>query len=289
MRITWSNIDDFILTKQGNFKYKNIYGLILKDSCKLCGEPYFIKKNLKKGYYCSKKCSVESTKHIRNKGASHHMYGKHHTIETINKIRDKVTGKNHNRWKGGYSLKKIPRYDIWVGKLEPYGVKCRRSQGDENILEVQCHFSGCGEWFIPSMGCVYNKVRSIEGRHGNGEGNLYCSDDCKIKCPYFGKTPEQIEKEYMIKRGLIKENQSLNRSSQKDFRQIILKEYGTVCERCGQNGLSVDVHHIVPLAFCKIDILLWDKDNGMVVCKKCHHSEIHKNECSSKSLSNVNR
>ncbi len=145
-----------------------------------------------------------------------------------------------------------------------HGVECRKSINDNNILEVRCH--KCNEWYHPTMKSVSHKIQALKGKDV-GENNLYCSDDYKHT--------------YRKSSGNITKPNKYN-YNQVQFRQIILNEYGTTYERCGKEDVTVDVHHIIPLASCDIDILLWD--NGMVVCKNCHHSKIHKNECNSNQL-----
>jgi hypothetical protein len=41
-----------------------------------------------------------------------------------------------------YSSNNIPLYETFQPQLEPYGVECRRSPDDNNILEVKCMYCG---------------------------------------------------------------------------------------------------------------------------------------------------
>jgi 5-methylcytosine-specific restriction endonuclease McrA len=141
------------------------------------------------------------------------------------------------------------------------------------------------------MVCTYKIIckKKIQSSKGNirGTQNLYCSDECKQLCQSYGKSPEYLIKQDKIRAGIIEESSTRDPYTQHQFRQHILDEYGTSCERCGIIGVPVDVHHVVPLATCDVDILLWDVDNGMVVCKNCHHSKLHKGSCSPTSLSRI--
>ncbi len=165
--------------------------------------------------------------------------------------------------------KNIPTYDTYQPQLEPYGIECRRSQDNKNILEIKCHSSNCDKWFVPNVTSITSKIWCIKG-YRSGESNIYCSLECKNGCLVYKKHSKQRDS-----------------YTQSQFRELILDEYGTNCERCGKEGISVDVHHIKPLAGCNVDILLWDKDNGMVVCKNCHHSKIHVGECSTVKLRRI--
>ncbi len=62
MKITWDNIDDFKLSKKGNFRCKQCAVVLREgdDCCIICGDPYFTYKgDIKrgKGLICSNKCS----------------------------------------------------------------------------------------------------------------------------------------------------------------------------------------------------------------------------------------
>ena len=184
---------------------------------------------------------------------------------------------NRKYFKNGF-----PLYDTYHPQLQPYGVECRRSQQDGNILEVRCYLNNCDTWFIPSLSDITHKIQALKDNY-KGLCNLYCSDECKHNCVSFNKSSKQLEKQDKINTGLIEETIKRDGYTQSQFRQILLDEYGDVCERCGKECLKVDVHHIIPIAMCE-NILTWDKDNGMVVCKKCHHKHIHKGECSGVKL-----
>ncbi len=53
----------------------------------------------------------------------------------------------NNRYNNQYHKNNIPSYITYQSQLEPYGIKCRKSLGDENILEVGCWY--CNKWYIP--------------------------------------------------------------------------------------------------------------------------------------------
>ncbi len=89
-----------------------------------------------------------------------------------------IKGERNGSYKGGYD-NNIPLYDTYQPQLQPYGVECRRSPNDENILEVKCMY--CNQWFTPTRSHIYNKIQTLEG-NVNYDYRLdsYCSDKCKL-------------------------------------------------------------------------------------------------------------
>jgi len=150
-------------------------------------------------------------------------------------------------------------------------------EGDRGVLEVSC--KQCHHWFVPSRESVRIRYNAILGKRP-GECNLYCSDECKEKCDTFGQ--QLYPKSFKPYR---KQENQRDSSDQSAFRQRILDEYGSTCEVCGKSGVAVDAHHEIPLSMCDIDIMLWDVDNGVVVCKYCHHKKLHVGDCSPTKLS----
>jgi len=151
-------------------------------------------------------------------------------------------------------------------------------------LELRCKY--CQEYFIPTISMVNSRISAINGKM-SGENNLYCSDKCKQSCVTFGKSPEQLMTQDQMRAGIIDEPTHRDPYIQSQFRQLIIDKHGTNCELCGAIGIDVDVHHENPLASnCGTDIMLWDNDNGIVVCKKCHHQRLHVGECSPTALAN---
>jgi hypothetical protein len=67
------------------------------------------------------------------------------------------------RYENMYTKNNIPLYETFHPQLGPYGVECRRSPDDENVLEVKCHLDGCDEWFVPIRSSVKRKFNPLRG------------------------------------------------------------------------------------------------------------------------------
>jgi len=67
---------------------------------------------------------------------------------------------------------------------------------EENI---ECKCKECKRWFKPSYIQLYERIRQIENKNGNGCGYLFCSIECKYVSDYYYKnlrTDPLIQKEF---------------------------------------------------------------------------------------------
>ena len=152
-------------------------------------------------------------------------------------------------------------YDTYVNKLKPYGIKCKKSKN--GTLEVQCMY--CGKWYQPIKWSIHNKIQCIKG-NGEGEQNLYCSDQCKQACPTYGKV--------LYPKGF-KVNTS--REVQPHLRKLVLKRDNYTCQKCGCDDKQLHCHHITGIELNPVESA--DIDNCITLCIDCHH-EVHKQpEC----------
>lgn len=57
-----------------------------------------------------------------------------------------------------------------------------------------------------------------------------------------------------------------------EWRKQVKERDGYVCQKCGRvlNTTQLDAHHKMPVWFMKS--LEFDLDNGITLCKKCHHA-----------------
>ncbi len=170
--------------------------------------------------------------------------------------------------KKNYYKNNIPMYDTHQPKLEPYGVECRRSSEDQNILEVKCMY--CGRWYQPTRNSVSNKRLSILGKT-TGENNFYCSDNCKQACPTFGqiKYPKGFKT-------------NTSREVQPQLRKLVLERDEWVCVKCGSDDKQLHCHHIDPVKNNPIESA--DVDNCITLCVNCHNEVHNQKGCTYKEL-----
>jgi len=174
------------------------------------------------------------------------------------------------QYKERYASSNIPVYDIYHPQLEPYGIKCRRSPDDENVLEVRCMY--CDRWYIPTRSSVTSKINSING--GKGESNLYCSNSCKQSCPTYNQN------KYPKGHG----KQSTSREVQPQLRKLVLLRDDYSCQRCGATDKQLHCHHIDPVKNNQIESA--DVDNCLTLCIDCHKLAHKDDGCKYSDLSN---
>jgi len=113
----------------------------------------------------------------------------------------------------------------------------------------------------------------------------------KIKKMWKGRVPWNKGKSVHLspktefKKGLIPWNKGLGNISDvnrirrsleyKEWRKEILKERNYTCQECNERGKILHIHHLEMICIAPERIM--DKNNVIVVCKKCHY-KIHKYE-----------
>lgn len=303
----WDNLEKegFVKTKGGWRKGRAYY---YKGICKECGDKYLSRRNDTK--YCDHKCankgknnpnykkqmsneqrkklsiikkkqwkepnSIYNSKEHRKKKskASKKLWNNPNSAFNSEEYRSKLfggkrSGKDIATWKGGYWKNKIPMYDTYATQLKNYE-KTRRSKEDLNVLEVQC--TKCGEWFIPKLWNVNNRLQYLKGKR-NEENRFYCSNKCKHTCSIWHKKYFDIMKEDAIRAGRLTWLE-LGREVQPELRQMVLERDGGKCVKCGSME-NIQCHHIYPV---NIEPLLSaDIDNSITLCVECH-KEIHKKD-----------
>jgi hypothetical protein len=139
-------------------------------------------------------------------------------------------------------------------------------------IEVRCKF--CRKWFVPTKQQLDSRIRAIEYDFNGGGCYLYCSDECKGKCPHFNLYVLSVLKT---------EHERPTSTDYGVFRKEVLKRANYECEYCGNP--AEDVHHIRPFKYEPFFAL--DVDFGIAVCKKCHNKYGHKDECSMWNIANT--
>lgn len=200
--------------------------------------------------------------------------GKKRTKESIERIR-KSQLKSITYWKTKYPF---------FAKIEEL-----REHLITKEIQVRCKNHNCpnskekGGWFTPTYIQLYERIRQIE-KNGNDCSYLYCSYECKQKCPLYNKRISQLIKDDQIKAGHIKE--SLYTSEEYNiWREEVLSRANYECEFCGNK--ATDAHHSRPQKLEPGFIL--DPDYGIACCEECHYKYGHETgtECSTGNLANI--
>lgn len=63
--------------------------------------------------------------------------------------------------------------------------------------------------------------------------------------------------------------------SYKNWRTLVYKRDDYTCQMCHVRGGKLEAHHIRPVRDHKNDLLIYDVDNGITLCKRCHASLVH--------------
>jgi hypothetical protein len=262
MKLTKEILDSGEWLSESIFKINN--KKYTKMICEQCGEYFLIRGLKKRGKFCSHKCY------------SINLIGKKHSEETIQKRSDSGRGKLRPKTKEHrekirktltgkirciYSYRGIPKYDLYVGRLEPYE-ECKRSKRDPNILRVRCTY--CGKWYIPTISQIENRFIGI---NNNDSCRFYCSSGCKTECPIFGKHVNDLIKRDKFAAGRILPHE-LNREVQPELRQLVFMRDNYTCQKCGVKGGYLHCHHFEGVEQNPIESA--DVDNCITFCKDCH-------------------
>jgi hypothetical protein len=199
----------------------------------------------------------QSHKGMRGKSHSEETRARMSKIRKSKKLKGLFTGKLSYNWKGG---KTFAVFDTLAPRIS-WCNDVRRNPNDKAQLQTTCAL--CNKWFCPTKSQIYSRLTAINNKQG--DGNFYCSDECKSACPVYKKVKFRAG-----------EAPSQDRPGQKEWRKhvIVCAEY--TCERCGKifNEKDLFAHHIKAVAQQPIESM--DIDNGMALCKDCHkivHSE----------------
>ncbi len=237
------------------------------------------------------------SKTYKKSGNRNGMYGKKHSEETKEKMRNKqigkrpMLGKKHSEeTKEKISISKLGKTILTIEKIKEkfptfYKEEEMRYNTDkpgEKEIQVHCKNHDCenskekGGWFIPTASQFKSRKDHIEHDDGNGGCYLYCSQECKDECVLYNIKSDPHKEE----------TEKLYTDSEYDvWRQTVLEQDNYECQKCGSKE-DLHCHHIQPV---KLDpMLALDPTNGIVLCQKCHYEIGHKTatECSTGNLAN---
>jgi len=171
-------------------------------------------------------------------------------------------------------------------KLHPFFYEVEEIRDSEyGGIEVKCKLFSCQKWFKPTHTQIRKRIDALDGKKGNGESNLYCSENCKHVCPLYNLNSNSIIYNNLY-RTTIENKFTVNELSifSQEVRHRQFLEFGyNFCEYgdCKNEG-PYHVHHERPKSVEWIFGL--DPDNGIVFCEEHHYSIGHSGECSTGAL-----
>jgi len=207
----------------------------------------------------------------------------YHTDWYRENLSNGVTGENNGMYGKKMSLKTKkqmsdshrPELDVFKKK---YPIFCkveelRRNKNKDEYIKIQVRCKLCKKWFTPNREPLYSRIYALEKEKGNDGLYLYCSKECKDKCPLYRLQPSS----------LISEN--FERQYDSNFINEVLKRQKddlgyNECEICGIRE-HLQIHHEKPQKTHPHMSL--DPDNGIILCgplgNNCHLKFGHKGEC----------
>jgi len=264
MKICWDNLEKIkYRPDRGEWQDKTWKSMFYSynDSCKKCGEPFLTLK-VSKGDYCGLSCAKKGKKlsEKTKRKISESKKGKKHSEEALQKMSKSTMGVKNPSYKGGVTKKNIPLYNTFASQID-YCEEVRRNKNDLAILEAKCTY--CGKWFGPTRLSVVNRIQALNGEI-QGEGRLYCSENCKQACPIYHRS--KYPKGFKL---------TTSREVQPELRQMVLERDSWICQKCGETEAELHCHHIDPVSQNPIESA--DMDNCITLCKDCH-IEIHQQD-----------
>lgn len=247
MKICWGMLEGVRLREDGDFrKGQTVY--IEKSACEVCGDSYLTKKYCSSSFCCHA-CSIS--------GENNPFFGKYHTIETRKKMSENLpdfTGPSNPNYRGGIKVSGLTGYATYNDKLSPYE-EVRKQEGTE-ILEAKCVY--CGQWYTPKRSEVMCRLRVVN-KLAQGEGRLYCSENCKQACPTYGR--QKYPKGF---------KHTTSREVSTYLRQLVLERDNWTCQICGKtiNEAQLHVHHMDPVSWNPM--FQNDVNSCITLCKHCH-------------------
>jgi len=171
------------------------------------------------------------------------------------------------------SISKIKEKYSFFSKIEE--MRYNPDKKEQKEIQTHCKNEGClnskekGGWFTPKRSDLFERIRHLEHPNGNDGAYLYCSDDCKIKCPLYRLQPiNEINRDNKTDVVYTQEEYNI-------WRTEVLKRAKYKCEYCGED--ATDAHHSRPQKLEPFFSL--DPDFGISCCEKCHYKYGHKDEC----------
>jgi hypothetical protein len=171
-------------------------------------------------------------------------------------------GKNNSSWKGGVTKKELPLYDTYASRLQVYQDVFPIEENGLILVGIECTY--CHKVYVPKIYNIKAKLNAMIGK-GSGDGNFYCSEECKGLCPIHGQI--LWPKGHKLLNNL--------RPLQTEWKNLAIetKRKNSIdgklcCEKCGapESG-GLIAHHIDPVINNPIESA--DIDNCLLLCTIC--------------------
>jgi len=146
-------------------------------------------------------------------------------------------------------------------------------------IQVHCKNHECenskekGGWFTPNRNQLYERIRHLEHKDGNGGSYFYCSQHCKDTCPLYGLRSDPYKEN----------NLPYTYEEYNTCKAVVFERENGLCEYCGEP--ATDMHHIFPVKLEPFFAL--DPDYCVACCEKHHYKYAHKDECSTGNLAKI--
>lgn len=143
----------------------------------------------------------------------------------------------------------------------------------KGYIQVACYF--CKNHFKPTVSAILTRKNCFNGAIP-GEGNFYCSENCKKTCPTFKFQPDR-QTDPRSKLYVPPTETQKARAAQTDkLKKAQCLEVGyNYCERCG-DIIDVELHHTLPVSEYGMESI--DHDSHMLLCPGCHVT-LHREVC----------
>lgn len=194
--------------------------------------------------------------HVHPRG----MLGKHHSLETITKI--KLYHPNaEQKAKCGCKLEK---HHKWTPHETRLCAICKKPM----YVRVSSNTKYC------SYKCL-NGAKKIPPAKCKLCGKVLSRRDVKLCQPCYGKE-KSGEKSHLWKGGITTESKRLHSSKEwRHWRKAVFKRDDFICAICKQRGGKLHPHHIMP--FASYPEKRFDVSNGITLCVACHF-DLHRKQ-----------
>ena len=254
--------------KEGKYQLKN-GKWCCNESSKSCKEIIRKSSEGRKGTKRTEKQKHNiSISHIGQKSDKKGLtYEEYYGIEKSKKIKNKMKIRKKN------TIEKIKKQYLFFSQIEE--MRYNPDKPGEKEIQVHCKNHNCpnskeqGGWFTPTYIQLYERIRQIE-KNGQDFCYLYCSDECKNKCPLYGF--------------ITNINNTYTYEEYETWKNFIKERDNNECQICESNE-DIHIHHIIPQKLQPYFSL--DPENGICLCKKCHYKYGHKDKCDTNYLSKI--